>query len=187
MLEPLIVVDMDGVLVDFCKAAYMIHAKPYDGFEPKHFDFFEDWGLTADEFWAPIDKAGPGWWAELPVFPWAGELIHHIKRQGNFVIATACSRHAYSSHGKVVAIQRLFGNSFRDYFITPRKWFLAGPNRVLIDDYEENVDKFVKHGGNAILFPQSWNLNRDIVDPVAHTVKQLERWNASVYNGCNAG
>lgn len=165
--------DLDGCLVDFCDPAYRVHGRTCAVNEPSKYDFFEDWGMTADEFWEPIDRLGPDFWINIPRYPWFGELVD-LCRCPQFTIATTPSRHANSTAGKLMAIQAMFGAHFRDYLITPRKWLLGGPGRVLIDDNEENCEKFVSHGGEAILFPRPWNENREhSADPLAYTKRRL--------------
>lgn len=169
----MLVCDLDGVIVDFVSAANAVHNR--DGYIPTKFDYFEDWGMTANDFWSPIDALGPDFWHHIPLYPWANELISWLGRHDEFVVATACSKNAHSSYGKVKAIQSIFGENFRDYFITPRKWLLAGPERILIDDYEPNCQKFEALGGKAILFPRPWNENRDIFDPLEYTLEELDK------------
>ena len=45
----------------------------------------------------------------------------------------------------------------RQYFLTPRKWCLAKPGVVLIDDTNHNCRLFEEEGGHAILLPRPWN------------------------------
>lgn len=172
----MIVLDMDGVLVDFCRAAYEIHGKPYDGNEPTTWNFFEGWGINEDQFWSKIDACKESFWSELREYHWARELIYTIDEVDHFVIATKCSTSPYSSFGKVLSLQRLFGEDFRDYFITPRKELLAGPGRILIDDSDSNCTAFEDAGGAAILFPQPWNKNRDKLNipPITYVLEKLE-------------
>lgn len=169
----MIVLDMDGVLVDFCQAAYRTHGRTQAANEPAEFDFFEQWGMTADEFWEPINQRGPEWWRDIPIFPWAADLMEVVKSHVDFIVATASSHHGHSAAGKVEALQKIFGDKFRDYFITPRKWLLAAPDRILIDDNEENCDRFRMNGGWSILFPQPWNRNRAIA-------AQSDSWTARI-------
>lgn len=158
----MIILDLDGTLVDFCTPAYAAHGRTCSTNEPTKYDFFEEeWGMTAAEFWKPIDALGPDWWRDLPYYGWAIPLFELARGCGEFLIATTPSRNPDSTSGKVAAIQRLAGPNFRDYCITPRKWLLAAPGRVLIDDNEENCQKFEEHGGTSILFPQPWNANRN--------------------------
>lgn len=167
----MILLDLDGVVIDFCTAAYAAHGRTCAVNEPAKYDFFEDWGLSPDEFWQPIDEAGPEWWANLPLYPWAHELVALLCDRSavegmEFLIATTPSRHANSTAGKVTAIQKFCGEQFRGYAITPRKWLFGAPGRVLIDDNEDNCRKFEERGGRAFLFPQPWNGGGHIKDKV---------------------
>lgn len=166
-----IVFDMDGVLVDFCKSAYEVHGRMQGEDEPKCFDFFEGWGMTADQFWEPINAMGPEFWSNVPKFPWCDELVELAKPYG-FVVATASSHNWASAAGKVQAMQSLFGDNFRDYAITPRKWLLGKPGMVLIDDLASNCDKFEEAGGESILFPQPWNYQRSYASDRVGYVKE---------------
>ena len=51
--------------------------------------------------------------------------------------------------------------TFRRYALTPQKHLLAGPNRILIDDNDRNIEAFRAAGGIGILFPQPWNANHE--------------------------
>lgn len=165
MTNKLLVCDMDGVLVDFCRAAYNIHGRRFEGNEPNQFDFFKyDWGISAKDFWHPINEAGSNWWANIPYYKWTYDILSLLKgNSGGFIVATACSHHPHSAHGKVAALQRMFGDNFRDYCITPVKHFLGNENAILIDDNDENHRLFQENGGSSILFPQHWNENRHLV------------------------
>lgn len=157
----MLVLDMDGVLVNFCKAAYAVHGVPHNKHLPTSFDFFKDWGMTAAEFWGPIDDKGAEFWANLEKYPWTDTIIEMAKDwPSGFMVATACSLSHHSAAGKVEAIKALFGNNFRDYALFPRKWHLAQPGYVLLDDHEENCEEWEIRKGRAILFPQPWNKNR---------------------------
>lgn len=175
----MIFLDLDGVVVDFCAAAYRAHGRTCAINEPTKYDFFEDWGMTADEFWGPIDAIGPEFWSTIPLYPWANELIGLCGK--DFVIATTNSIHPVSASGKVSAIQSIFGERFRNYMITPRKWLLGAPGRLLIDDNEMNCEKFRDYGGDAILFPAPWNENREFCDQRMDFVRQsIDSWKAAV-------
>jgi len=63
-----------------------------------------------------------------------------------------------STAGKVELMQRMFGRTFRDYAITPKKDVFANSGVVLIDDLEPNIISFCKAGGVGILFPALTNV-----------------------------
>lgn len=62
-----IYLDMDGVLCDFVGAACKLHGR--DPATVTHWNFFKDWGMTAEEFWRPIHEAGEDFWANLEPYP----------------------------------------------------------------------------------------------------------------------
>lgn len=160
----LIVFDLDGVLVDFVAAANRVHGR--DGYAPTKFNYYEDWGMTADEFWRPIHELGAAFWQSIDYYPWAFWLVNYASRFADVFVATTPARDPSSTAGKVESIRRFFGQDFRDYAITPRKWLLGQPGRLLIDDLASNVERFADAGGDAVLFPRSWNRNRLIAsDP----------------------
>jgi 5'(3')-deoxyribonucleotidase len=160
----MIVLDLDGVVFDFVTPAYAAHGRSPGLNEPNNWDFFEEWGLTADEFWKPINEQGPGWWRSLNTYPWVPTLLETINEADDFIVATASSHNPDSVLGKMQAIQDIFGHKFKGYFVTPQKWLLAKPGYILIDDNDDNCEKFYDHGGEAVLFPQPWNANRDMCD-----------------------
>ena len=154
-----VLLDMDGVLVDFFGAALALHGRE---------DLAEDWparewdmapvlGLSGREFWAPINDLGVEFWANLSWYPWADELVALCEEAGGFVIASTPSRRGSSALGKVRSLQTRFGRGFRDYMLGPHKALMAGSGLVLIDDSDEQVEAFRAAGGEAILFPQRWN------------------------------
>ncbi len=160
--------DMDGVLVNFNKHASEVHNRPY---EPNtEYMLEEEWRITSKQFWKPIDALGGQFWIDLEPYSWFDELIELAK--GSFCIATTPSHAASATEGKVQSIQKLFGSKFRDYFITPRKWLLGGINRILIDDLESNCEKFERQGGTAILFPQTYNMNKHLVNDRMEYIKE---------------
>lgn len=165
MIAEMIVLDLDGVVVNFCKAAFEIHGRPWTPEVPTKFDFFEDWGITTDEFWKPIDKEGPIFWERLEKFPWTEGFIAKLSDYPvDLVVATSPSLSPGCTAGKVELIKYLFHNKYRDYFIGPRKWYLSLPGRILIDDSDDNCQKWEERGGRAILFPQPWNKNSYLIE-----------------------
>lgn len=167
-----ILLDLDGVLVDFVGAACLVHR--WDAAKVVEYDFFKTFGKTDAEFWQPIDARGEDWWASLPAHNWAARLIDTVRRNGNLVIATSPSRHHGSAAGKVRWLQRVFGNSFRNYMLGPSKHLMANQETVLIDDSETQCAAFAAAGGTACLFPQPWNRLGQIPDPVAYVENFLK-------------
>ena len=58
--------------------------------------------------------------------------------------------------------------------IDPVKWRYAAVNSILIDDKEENCNKFIRHGGHAWLYTTESNKNQET---------QLNRFNFNTFEG----
>lgn len=169
-----IYLDFDGVVVDFVKGAYLAHNRKHSeeivNNEVKHFDWWIDqWNISNKQFWSKIDNLGSKFWSNLEPYQWFDELINLCE---NFSIATSPSHHSSATSGKIDSIQKLLGNKFRAYHITPEKWDLGAPGRILIDDLEDNCIKFEENGGFSILMPQPWNKNNHLLDDRMEYVKE---------------
>lgn len=159
-----ILVDMDGVLVDFAGASCALHGKPGTLIDGP--DIAATLGISTNDFWEPIDDLGPGFWSDLPDLPWTEDLLNLVADYGasdRWHIATSPSLCPFSAMGKVIWLQHRLGRGFRRYMIGSQKWLMAKPGHVLIDDNEENIRLFELHGGSGILVPQTWNSNRVFV------------------------
>ncbi len=169
----MIFLDIDGVLADTVGALARMHYADPDlrTWWPRgEYSCAKAFGCTDAEVWAFTDH---DWWASLPMLPHARALIDLCaSRPGGFTLATSPLHDPASASGKVEWIRKHFGAGFRDYMIGPHKHLMARhPDAVLIDDFEANCQKFVEHGGCAILFPALWNRLHDR-DPM-HTVQTM--------------
>ena len=152
----MILLDMDGVLVDFVGAANALHDRP--DYIPDRYDYWTEWGITEDDFWRPINELGEAFWANLPLYDWAEDLIHYCLSLDNIFVATkASTRVPSSTAGKIKSIKRIFGASFDDFAVISDKSRLAARGRILIDDHPTNCFHFQFAGGQAIVFPRPWN------------------------------
>ena len=98
-------------------------------------------------------------WRNLEEYPWFWNLYNQLKGFGDVIFCSKPAISPQSLKGKLEWLQDRFGKEFRDYVFTDKKFYLANPNTVLIDDDERQVDPFRSYGGKAILFPQLWNIN----------------------------
>lgn len=173
----LVLLDLDGVIVDFVSAALAVHDSPLSHDDVSQWDMAALMGIHEDELWRPIDVEGPHFWQRLDKYPWADEVIRACRKAApEFCIATTPSRSPHSTAGKIAWLQGEFGEKFRDYALTPRKHHMARPDTLLVDDSNDNCAKFVDNGGRAILFPQPWNQNRQFVpDRMEWFLRMLER------------
>lgn len=112
---------------------------------------------TRTAFWESIPRRV---WAETPESPEFAWLLKTCKRVvgREIFIATSTTKDPDCLAGKLEWIHAHLPKwMHREYFITPRKWKLAQPGTLLIDDNEGNCRRFEAGGGQAIRFPRPWN------------------------------
>lgn len=163
---PTIFLDSDGVCVDFVSAALEIHNSPLKHDDIGQWAMEGQMGLTLDEFWAPIEAAGPGFWRGLKEYPWFEELyamcLLHAKE---VYFLSSPDRCPAAAMGKMQWLMDRFGNTFRNYILTPNKGVVRGG--VLIDDSPKHCETFARGNassyahdllsGRFVLFLQPWN------------------------------
>lgn len=175
-----IFLDMDGVLTDFTGDVMRLFGREYNPEEHiGSWDIDDVLDISADELWRKIDEQGSKFWSEMTPLPRAFALYELVRSYADVIITTTPSEHSSSAAGKLEWLDRHFRPSgrraFRKYMLCVEKHHLAGPGCVLIDDKNENCERFVAAGGQAILFPQPWNDNHPHIDrPLHYTWEQLE-------------
>lgn len=178
-----ICLDIDGCLANFNDAAQQVHG--VEAFEPTHWDWYKDLGLSEEAFWKPIHDLGPRFYGEfVQPYPWYREIIHLVSDADDFVFVTACSDspHCYSGKFNWVRNQGLT----QEVIICKSKHLLANEEHLLIDDNDDNIVKF--RGANlffespAFLFPQPWNYMKDFSDQkIELLTRRLELWKKGKY------
>lgn len=161
----MIFIDMDGVLCDITTPVLRLHGREelIERWPVGTYYLHEAMQLTAAETWKPVNEAGTSFWAELPRYEWAEQLValcESLAGEQCVKIATAPTDSHLSAAGKVIWLQRHFGGRFADprrYMMGGEKALLAAPFRILVDDNDENVSLFRAKGGQAVLVPQPWN------------------------------
>lgn len=131
---------------------------------------------TADRmFWKRIEGRA-SFWADLHPLPWAADLVrlaHDTDPEYRFLTFGSADRCMHAAVGKHTWITRQGWDADRMH-LTRHKWELAKPGRVLIDDHEQNVTEWRRHGGDAILFPTMHNmLFSHATDPMPVVTDQL--------------
>jgi 5'(3')-deoxyribonucleotidase len=183
-VKPTIYFDMDGVFVDFVGEALKVHGLPFSDPWPlvpndplgRRMDIEAAYGLSHDDFWAPINAIGPEFWLNLPPLEDGLALYEQLTKKYLVLVCTTPARDASSSSGKILWLQRHFGSRFRDYTLAPKKWRLAHGHALLIDDSDDNVVEFRRHHGHAWLLPRPWNSGGGVVNRFT-----LEQTIAKVY------
>lgn len=181
----MIFLDLDGVFADFSGAAASLHGKW--GTKIEKWNFFLDWKLTPKMFWDKINAEGDDFYGEqvLP-YPWAKDLLLAVQETDDFMVLTnaACNTPCgYAS--KRAWVDKYLQPHVVDHIkvmVGSEKHLLAGKDRVLLDDYDENINSFRcppdgSVGGYAITFPQLWNTQRRQASNGLRYVKnQLQQW-----------
>ncbi len=152
--------DMDGVLVNFNKGIHDAFNKPYDyATLSSKWTFWNDWpNVTFDMV---DDACTHEFWAELPWMHDGEEIFELAIGYFDFndiYLLTSPMPNLGSPSGKWDWVARNLAGLKKQTIITNvDKGLFAGPDCVLIDDKNENIDAFRAAGGRAILVPRPWN------------------------------
>jgi 5'(3')-deoxyribonucleotidase len=174
-----IFLDLDGVMVDFVKGAAELfkqdHASLLARWPAGVYDMESVLNISKEEFFDTLASGGEDFWANLPSYPYAGELYDHCASLASTYILTAPTYDPRSLSGKMKWIHKMFGKDFRQYILTAKKEMCARNEHVLIDDHAVNVSRFKDHGGRAIMWPTPWNPRwREAKDNMSIVKKELD-------------
>jgi 5'(3')-deoxyribonucleotidase len=180
MSKPIIFLDYDDVIVDWCGPACALMGVNLDN--PQTREVVETvWGginKFTDEakMWDAIDTVGPKFWADLPILPWGRRLWDEMNQLGEVCFLSSPSAHPSCAAGKVESFKKLFDT--RSWFIGKKKYLAAGRHKILIDDRPSNCERFVAAGGQAFLWPSATKMLRlgngdEMVDRAIAFVKQV--------------
>lgn len=165
---------MDGVLTDWADAAAKLFNVPKESIV--NWDTYTNLGISELEFCETVERNAPAFWIDMLPCPWWRYLYDELVKRARVTILTSPMRHPYCAYGKIVWLQKHFGNTFIDFLIGKPKECCAHSDAILIDDKNENCDAFVEYGGHSILFPQPWNRNKDKIDfRMTYTLDQLDK------------
>jgi 5'(3')-deoxyribonucleotidase len=146
--------DMDGVIVDFVGGMYKLAGLP------RHY------GPSADHLYAAtVGEMGREFWANLKPTPEFTTIIRFVEH--NFGMENCCILTSPCPTPGCMDGKRDWLAKYFPYFIQNNRFlmgsckeFCAEPQAVLIDDHDDNINKFRAAGGLGILVPQPWNSNR---------------------------
>jgi 5'(3')-deoxyribonucleotidase len=170
--RPTILLDMDGVCVQFMSAAiYAQGLNPpvvLEGWPKARWDIADVCNIEPSVFWGRIEAASPDFWINLKPYLYFDDMYAQLKAWGNVVFVTSPGWSAKAAQGKIAWLQKRFGVDFRNYIITNQKHLLAQPRSILIDDFDKNCEEFVKAGGYAVLFARPWNTGPDFTSQASY-------------------
>jgi 5'(3')-deoxyribonucleotidase len=157
-----IFLDQDGVLANWQQHVF----DTFDVASPTHiqraeYDTWKCCGFTTEnDFWRKLDEYGDEWWANIPPFEYTQDLWQLCNRIAPTCILTKTGPNPSAASGKMKWIDKHLNT--HNFLMGRVKRFCAGPQALLIDDKEKNCMDFVKHGGNAFLWPASYNKYRGL-------------------------
>lgn len=174
-----VLMDMDGVLVDFTSGICIALGKPNPFLSGHTGWFYHDlFGITEAEFWEPCNDSF--FWEELDWMPDGKRILRSataVVGEQNIYLSTSPTLSPGSYAGKAAWVTQNMPEGFlRRLMVGPAKHLMANPRHILVDDNDDNVAKFRDAGGIAILVPRVWNANRgeSTIDYV-----QKELWRAT--------
>lgn len=153
--------DLDGVLCDMMRHAAEWHQLEYpDVWPPGQYDLQVALGHrgTRSEFWKHLD--GEEFWATVPWMADGQLMLDTVERlvgPSNITIMTSPTIDPGCAKGKVMWIQKHIPQYRRRFAVTPCKEEFASPDKALVDDSDEKIQKFQAYGGYGILVPRPWN------------------------------
>lgn len=172
MANPIIYLDMDGVVSDFVGWSLSIHDRK--DAEVTSWDIESALGMTQKEFHAPMVALGSNWWRLMPPFEWRNNLyLFCLSLSRDTFFLTSPSEFKDAPLGKWLWLEDWLGRGFDKFIFTNHKRLLAGPNAILVDDSERNVDQFNEAGGTGILFPTKYNRGGERNDTVDYICGEI--------------
>jgi 5'(3')-deoxyribonucleotidase len=159
-----VLLDMDGVLVDFVGAAIeRLNKKLGRNITIKQlatdhqiWSIEKVYGISGNEFWEIVEE-GHDLWCNLKPFLWADLLLAYCKTLGRVTICTSPSLSPNCAAQKTKWLVDHFDLNNTGLMIGGRKDLMARHNNLLIDDSPTNIEKFTSKGGKGILVPSNWN------------------------------
>ena len=180
-----IFLDMDGVLVDFCVPAMRFHG--VDIQSEDHFPVAAGFDIelaccmrkpgfkkTSSEFWFALDY---DFWVNLKPYRNYRQIIDaSVDRFGedNVFISTTATLSAGCVAGKFDWIHENVPEFLHHkFFIGKHKEvFAANSSTLLVDDCDDNCERFNRSGGNAILVPRPWNSAHGTTASIAQLIRE---------------
>ena len=175
-----ILFDMDGVVCDFVQAAINVHNLPVLK-KDCQWNFYKQFFPNEKEFWNKFDF---NFWKNMLPHSDGVDLLYYLITNYNYKDIYFCSTPTLNTgciDGKITWIKDMFPKMSRQYIFTEHKDVIAHKNILLIDDRNENVDKFIKAGGHGILIPRPWNNRSNEIDEMCNfhlttIVNEIERY-----------
>jgi hypothetical protein len=157
--KALVLLDMDGVLCDLVSGVEYLYNTKFD-FSDGSYHFYKKLGISQYEL--ELDLNQSKFWTDLKPTPYLHEIFRILMKYKLFSRTLLCTQGVFrpEAHaGRLRWIQTYCHDFYqrKAYINIQDKSLLAGKDRILIDDYPKNCQKFMKAGGWAINFMADWN------------------------------
>jgi hypothetical protein len=164
-VKPTIFFDLDGVIADFVRGTLRAHGREDFPIADVRWGMEEQLGLSAADFWRPM---GYDFWRNLGRYDDGLRLLRGAEKLiGPDRIAILTS--AASNNGCIDAKRDWIAEHLPGYerrtFTGEAKFLFAERSKLLVDDRDENCDRFCRAGGRAVQPPRPWNRRRDLCGP----------------------
>lgn len=159
--------DQDGIIAMFFEGALTKLNNKYRKDDPITIDQYREYGkfdmaalfgIEKQDFWACVEESNY-FWDNLSPFPWARQLYEFLGRFAPVTIASSPSDGLNCIYGKTQWLKKHIDSNITtgDCVFTKKKYLLANSEALLIDDLQDNCDKFIAAGGHAVCVPSTWN------------------------------
>lgn len=168
--------DVDGILANFRKGIHDAFDKPYDyPTLSSRWEFWDDWPDVTFEM---VNAAcTTSFWQNLEWMHDGHDILQAVLNKFSakqIYLLTAPMPNIESPTGKWMWIQDNLSTYLKRIIITQApKHLLARPDTLLIDDKNENIDKFIEAGGRGLLVNRPWNRYRQGLDSSLEVVELL--------------
>lgn len=161
--EPVILCDVDGVLVDFTETYLRLNAELNKRYHVEaditSFNFAEC--ITTPEqdkkIWRHIERS-PGMVYNLPLYDGARDFLAALRECGRVVACTSPANPLWTAERAQFLMDKC-GFHKKDIVIASDKALVVGD--YLIDDAVHNLDSWQHWGSLGILMTRPWNLSDD--------------------------
>lgn len=159
-----VMIDLDGVLIDFSSTACKYLNINYESVIDK--DGFVNGDLEnlaggKGKFWKAI--RGYEFWSTLQPYPWANDIIKILNQHAiDWVFLTKTSLDSDSAKGKFETIRKYWPREINRLWLVngSKARICRGHNDILIDDKWKNINEWKTEGGSTYYWPEvSKNFN----------------------------
>ena len=114
-----------------------------------------------------------GYWKDLQKLPHADHFVDVCLRYYTVHILSSLGGGPSSATGKMLWLDRHYPELREGAILTKRKYLLAGPDRILVDDDPSNIFAFTHTGGEAVLFPNPVRYTEENTRSVEEVIEWL--------------